>query len=61
MNDRSRRTSAQQHATTQSLQPERDHNVVHWTEFSRCGHFAAIEVPDLLVGGVRDFFRQFRS
>jgi pimeloyl-ACP methyl ester carboxylesterase len=39
---------------------ERDHNVVHWTEFSRGGHFAAMEAPDLLVSDVREFFRQFR-
>jgi epoxide hydrolase len=39
---------------------ERDHNVVHWAEFSRGGHFAAMEAPDLLVSDVRDFFRQFR-
>jgi len=39
---------------------ERDHNVVHWAEFSRGGHFAALEAPDLLVGDVREFFRQLR-
>ena len=39
---------------------ERDNNVVHWTEFSRGGHFAAMEAPDLLTNDVRDFFRQFR-
>lgn len=39
---------------------ERDHHVVHWTEFSRGGHFAALEAPDLLIGDVRDFFRRFR-
>ena len=39
---------------------ERDHNVVRWTEFSRGGHFAAMEAPDLLAGDVRAFFRQFR-
>ncbi|MEU5942488.1 epoxide hydrolase family protein [Micromonospora sp. NPDC047548] len=39
---------------------ERDHNVVHWSEFDRGGHFAAMEAPDLLVGDVREFFRQFR-
>jgi epoxide hydrolase len=39
---------------------ERDHNIVHWTEFERGGHFAAMETPDLLVGDVREFFRQFR-
>lgn len=39
---------------------ERDHNVVHWAEFDRGGHFAAMEAPDLLTGDVREFFRQFR-
>jgi pimeloyl-ACP methyl ester carboxylesterase len=39
---------------------ERDHNVVHWAEFRRGGHFAAMEAPDLLVSDVREFFRQFR-
>ncbi|WP_229706366.1 epoxide hydrolase family protein [Micromonospora sonchi] len=39
---------------------ERDHNVAHWSEFDRGGHFAALEAPDLLVGDVREFFRQFR-
>ena len=39
---------------------ERDHNVVHWAVFSRGGHFAAMEAPDLLVSDVREFFRQFR-
>jgi len=33
---------------------------VHWAEFGRGGHFAAMEAPDLLVGDVREFFRQFR-
>jgi len=39
---------------------ERDHNVVHWSEFERGGHFPAMEVPDLLVGDVRMFFRPLR-
>jgi len=39
---------------------ERDHNVVHWSEFSRGGHFAALEAPDLLTGDIREFFRQVR-
>ena len=39
---------------------ERGHNIVHWTEFGRGGHFAAMEVPDLLVGDVRTFFRAVR-
>jgi pimeloyl-ACP methyl ester carboxylesterase len=39
---------------------ERDNNIVHWSEFDRGGHFAAMEVPDLLVGDVRSFFRGLR-
>jgi pimeloyl-ACP methyl ester carboxylesterase len=39
---------------------ERDHNVVHWTEFDKGGHFAAMENPDFLVDDVRSFFRQVR-
>jgi epoxide hydrolase len=35
-------------------------NIVHWSEFDRGGHFAAMEEPDLLVGDIREFFRQFR-
>jgi epoxide hydrolase len=39
---------------------EQSNDVVHWTEFDRGGHFAAMEEPDLLVGDVRQFFRMFR-
>ncbi|HEV8190750.1 MAG TPA: epoxide hydrolase [Ktedonobacterales bacterium] len=39
---------------------ERGNNIVHWSEFERGGHFAALEAPDLLVGDVRDFFRPLR-
>jgi epoxide hydrolase len=39
---------------------ERRNNLVHWAEFDRGGHFAAMEAPDLLVGDVREFFRSFR-
>ena len=39
---------------------ERDHNIVHWNEFPRGGHFPAMEVPDVLVGDVREFFRSLR-
>jgi hypothetical protein len=39
---------------------EREHTVVHWSEFDRGGHFAAMEAPDLLVGDIRAFFRRFR-
>ena len=36
------------------------HKIAHWSEFERGGHFPAMEVPDLLVGDLRAFFRQFR-
>jgi Epoxide hydrolase N terminus len=36
-------------------------NVVHWSEFERGGHFAALEAPELLVGDVRAFFRGLRA
>jgi pimeloyl-ACP methyl ester carboxylesterase len=39
---------------------ELTNNIVHWSEFDRGGHFAAMEAPDLLVGDVRTFFRRFR-
>ena len=39
---------------------ERGNNIVHWSDFDRGGHFAAMEVPDLLIGDVRDFFRPLR-
>ena len=39
---------------------ERDHNIVHWSEFDRGGHFAAMEEPDLFVDDIRAFFRPFR-
>ena len=39
---------------------EQSNHIVHWSEFDRGGHFAAMEEPDLLVGDVRAFFRQFR-
>ena len=42
----------------QFVDPE--HNVEHWSDFERGGHFAAMEAPDLLIGDVRTFFRRFR-
>jgi microsomal epoxide hydrolase len=39
---------------------EMSNNIVHWTEFDRGGHFAAMEEPDLFVADVRQFFRQLR-
>jgi len=37
---------------------EQGNNIVHWSEFDRGGHFAAMEAPDLLVGDIRAFFRK---
>ncbi len=39
---------------------ERGNTIVHWSEFDRGGHFAAMEVPELLVGDVREFFNKVR-
>jgi epoxide hydrolase len=39
---------------------ERENNIVHWSEFDRGGHFAAMEAPDFLVGDIREFFRGLR-
>jgi epoxide hydrolase len=39
---------------------ELSNNIVHWTEFDRGGHFAAMGEPGLLAGDVRDLFRQLR-
>jgi pimeloyl-ACP methyl ester carboxylesterase len=35
--------------------------LVHWSELPRGGHFAAMEVPDLLAEDVRRFFRPYRA
>jgi pimeloyl-ACP methyl ester carboxylesterase len=40
---------------------ERGYNVQRWTEFSRGGHFAAMEEPDLLAADIRTFFRPLRQ
>ncbi len=32
------------------------HRVEHWSEFSRGGHFPAMEAPDLLAGDIKAFF-----
>jgi microsomal epoxide hydrolase len=36
-------------------------NIQRWTEMPRGGHFAALEVPDLLAPDVAEFFRSFRQ
>jgi epoxide hydrolase len=40
---------------------EQGNNIVHWSDFERGGHFAALEAPDLLVGDIRAFFRTLRT
>ena len=40
---------------------ERIVNVQRWTEMPRGGHFAALEVPDLLLNDIRAFARTLRS
>jgi epoxide hydrolase len=42
----------------QMMDPQ--HEIAHWSEFDRGGHFAAMETPGLLVGDVRKFFRRLR-
>lgn len=39
---------------------EQGNNIVHWSDFDRGGHFAAMEAPDLFVADVREFFRALR-
>ncbi|HEY7107481.1 MAG TPA: epoxide hydrolase, partial [Acidimicrobiia bacterium] len=39
---------------------EHRYNVTYWSDLPRGGHFAAMQVPDLFVGDVRDFFRTVR-
>jgi epoxide hydrolase len=34
--------------------------IKHWSECGRGGHFPAMEVPDLLIGDIRGFFRTLR-
>lgn len=37
------------------------HQIVHWNELERGGHFAAFEQPELFVREVRDCFRKIRA
>lgn len=41
---------------------ERDNsNIVHWSRFEQGGHFAALEVPSVVAGDIRAFFRGLRG
>lgn len=39
---------------------DRLYNISQWTQMPRGGHFAAMEVPELLIEDIRAFARQFR-
>ena len=39
---------------------EASHTIVHWSEFRRGGHYAAVQAPDLLVEDIRAFFKPLR-
>jgi epoxide hydrolase len=39
---------------------EQTNTITHWTDFDTGGHFAALEVPNLLITDVRQFFRTLR-
>jgi hypothetical protein len=40
---------------------ERANTIVHWSDFDTGGHFAALEVPELLTQDMRVFFRALRT
>jgi pimeloyl-ACP methyl ester carboxylesterase len=40
---------------------EQGNNIIHWSDFEAGGHFAALEVPDLLVADLRTFFRSLSA
>jgi len=46
------------HDITLPVRPlaERRYDIRHWSEFDRGGHFAAMEVPELLADDLRKFF-----
>ncbi|RTE06468.1 epoxide hydrolase family protein [Paenibacillus whitsoniae] len=39
---------------------EQGNRIVHWSEFDRGTHFAAMDAPDLMIGDMRKFFRGMR-
>ncbi|MGH3738686.1 MAG: alpha/beta fold hydrolase [Micromonosporaceae bacterium] len=45
-----------------SIRPlaERYHNITHWSEFDRGGHFSGTDAPDLLTADLRTFFQTVR-
>lgn len=51
------------HDIVLSVRPlaERQYTILRWSEFDRGGHFAAMEVPELLTEDVRAFFAPLRA
>ena len=41
--------------TIRSLAERDNTNIVHWSEFDAGGHYAALEVPELVVSDLRTF------
>jgi pimeloyl-ACP methyl ester carboxylesterase len=39
---------------------EQANNIIHWSDFDQGGHFAALEMPELLTEDIRTFFRRLR-
>ena len=48
------------HDVTIRRYSEPSNTIIRWTDVDHGGHFAALEVPDLLVTDVREFFRDLR-
>jgi epoxide hydrolase len=40
---------------------EQLNTIVHWSDFGTGGHFAALEVPNLFIQDVREFFRKLTA
>lgn len=40
---------------------EQSNTIVRWTEYDVGGHYAVLEVPDVWVNDVREFFREIRQ
>lgn len=47
--------------TPRAWAEQRYHQIIHWTEADRGGHFAAFENPEFFVNDIRAFGRAVRS
>ncbi|GAB2829035.1 epoxide hydrolase [Actinocorallia aurea] len=47
--------------TIRSLAERDNTNIVHWSEFAKAGHFAAMEAPEAVAGDIRAFFAGLRT